>query len=262
MTNGTSDTNRLGRADLQIHTAHGDGMGNAAEIFDSIDKNQFLDVIAITDHDDINGALLAREVHAQKRRSFDLITGIEITTLQGHLLALWVDEPVPSFRNLEETVATIHRLNGLAIIPHPFSMLTRSIGRRRLERNLEISDHIAHVDGIELANPTSFGWDTRKARRLNEQYYRLAATGGSDAHFVELIGSAYTSFPGRTEQELRIAIKNRITEGHLGRKVPLLEIGIRRLAHQQVRGLSDTPRKVLGPPLRRLKRKVWPGKEL
>jgi len=262
MSNGTSDADRLGRADLQIHTSHGDGMGNAAEIFDVVDKNEFLDVIAITDHDDINGALLAREIHAQKRRSFDLITGIEITTLQGHLLALWVDEPVPSFRNLEETVAAIHRLDGLAIIPHPFSMLTRSIGRRRLERNLEIADHTAHVDGIELANPTSFGWDTRKAQRLNDECYRLAATGGSDAHFLELLGSAYTSFPGRTEQELRIAIENRITEGHLGRKVPLLEIGLRRLAHQQVRGLSDTPRKVLGPPLRRFRRNVWRRKEL
>ena len=82
MSNGTSDADRLGRADLQIHTSHGDGMGNAAEIFDVVDKNEFLDVIAITDHDDINGALLAREIHAQKRRSFDLITGIEITTLQ------------------------------------------------------------------------------------------------------------------------------------------------------------------------------------
>lgn len=241
-----------GRADLQVHTAHGDAMGGAAEIFEAVESAGVLDVLAVTDHDDVGGALLAREIHAQGSYSFELVTGIEVTTRSGHLLALWVEEPVRSFRSLEETAASIHRLGGLAVIPHPFSMLTRSIGRRRLERNLAVADREARVDGIELANPTSFGWDTRRARRLNERRYHLAVTGGSDAHFTELIGSAYTTFTGRTASELRAAIEARTTEGVLGRKVPLREIGIRRLAHQQVRGLSVTPRKVLGPPLQRI----------
>ena len=256
MTTEPRDPDEQGRADLQVHTAHGDAMGGAAEIFEAVDTAGFLDVIAVTDHDDVEGSLLAREVHAQGRHSFELVTGIEVTTRQGHLLALWVDEPVRSFRSLEETVATIHRLGGMAVIPHPFSMLTRSIGRRRLERNLAAADPTSRVDGIELANPTSFGWDTRRARRLNEERYHLAVTGGSDAHFTELIGAAYTSFPGRTAEELRVAIESQTTEGHLGRKVPLRQIGIRRLAHQQVRGLSVTPRKVLGPPLRRIAGRV------
>ncbi len=248
-----------GRADLQVHTAHGDAMGGATEIFEAVESAGILNVIAVTDHDDVEGALLAREVHAQGGYSFELVTGIEVTTRQGHLLALWVDQPIPSFRSLEETVAAIHGAEGLAVIPHPFSMLTRSIGRRRLERNLAVADRELHVDGIELANPTSFGWDTRRARRLNEEWYQLAVTGGSDAHFTELIGAAYTSFPGRTASDLRLAIEARTTEGHLGKKVPLHEIGLRRLAHQQVRGLSVTPRKVFGPPLRRLARRVRRG---
>ena len=246
----------LGRADLQVHTAHGDAMGSAAEILETIETAGFLDVVAVTDHDDIEGALQARELHAQGSYAFEFVTGIEVTTRQGHLLALWVDEPVRSFRSLEQTIAQIHELGGLAVLPHPFSILTRSIGRKRLDRNLAIPDSNVHPDGIELANPTSFGWDTRNARQRNEERWRLAVTGGSDAHFTELIGSAYTSFAGRTASELRGAIEARTTDGVLGRKVPLREIGVRRLARQQVRGLSVTPRKVLGPPLRRALRRV------
>ncbi|MDA0351283.1 MAG: phosphotransferase [Chloroflexi bacterium] len=241
-----------GRADLQVHTAHGDAMGSALDILEAVERGNLLEVLAITDHDDIEGALLARELHAQGSYGFELVTGIEVTTRQGHLLALWVDEPVRSFRSLEETVAQIHRLGGLAVLPHPFSMLTRSIGRRRLERNLSIDDDAVHPDGIELANPTSFGWDTRHARQRNDRHWQLAVTGGSDAHFTELIGSAHTSFPGRTAADLRAAIEAQTTEGHLGRKVPLREIGLRQLARQQVRGLSVTPRKVLGPKVHRL----------
>jgi len=164
---------------------------------------------------------------------------------------------VRSFRLLEETVAAIHEQGGLAVLPHPFSMLTRSIGRRRLERTLAIDDASVHPDGIELANPTTFGWDTKQSRRLNEEHYRLAITGGSDAHFTELVGSAYTTFSGQTSEELRRAIVERRTDGVLERKVPLAEIGVRRLLQQQVRGLSVTPRKVLGPPIRRVLRRMW-----
>jgi predicted metal-dependent phosphoesterase TrpH len=251
-TNPSPSLAQRGRADLQVHTAHGDAMGDALEILEATEGAGFLSVLAITDHDDIRGALIARDAHAGGRYSFDLVTGIEVTTREGHLLALWVDEPVRSFRSLEETVASIHAQGGLAVVPHPFSMLTRSIGRRSLERNLAVDDPAARLDGIELANPTSFGWDTRRAHRLNADRYQLAITGGSDAHFTELIGSAYTSFEGCTAADLRAAIEGRTTAGHLGRKVPLREIGVRRLAQQQVRGLSVTPRKVLGPPLRRL----------
>jgi predicted metal-dependent phosphoesterase TrpH len=249
-------TARLGRADLQIHTAHGDGMGDAAAIFDQIESMGTLNVVAVTDHDDIEGALLAREVHARGSYSFEFVPGIEVTTRQGHLLGLWVDEPLRSFRSLEETVTEIHEQGGLAVLPHPFSMLTRSIGRRRLERTLAIDDASVHPDGIELANPTMFGWDTHRARQLNEERYGLAVTGGSDAHFTELAGSAYTTFTGRTSEELRLAIVERQTDGVLARKLPLAEIGVRRLLQQQVRGLSVTPRKVLGPPMERVVRWV------
>lgn len=253
---GSHPATPFGLADLQVHTAHGDGMADARELFDRIERWTDLDVVAVTDHDDIEGALIARDVHAGGNYSFEFVPGIEVTTRGGHLLALWVEEPVPSFRSLAETVALIHRAGGLAVVPHPFSPLTRSVGQRGLERLLAREDAETQPDGIEVANLTPAGRVTgAKARRLNASRYGLAETGGSDAHFPEEVGTAATLFPGRTAQALREALRARRTWGIERGRVGLSAIGPRRLFAQQFRGLSVTPRKVLGRPLqRRLRR--------
>ncbi len=239
---------RFGRADLQVHTAHGDGMDDARTIFERIEMRGELDVVAITDHDDVRGALVAQEVHARVGYHFELVTGIEVTTMQGHLLALWVDEHIPSFRSVEETIAAVHRAGGLAIIPHPFSLLTRSIGRRTLERVLAIDDPATHPDGIEVENPITLGWHAgSRARQANRERWSLAETGGSDAHFSETVGIAYTRFPGGSADDLRRAILSRQTEGITVSGTPYRQIGWRRLAAQPIRGFAVTPRKVLGP---------------
>ena len=250
---------RFGQADLQLHTSFGDGMADAREVFDRAEQHTDLDVLAVTDHDDIRGALEAREVHARGGYPFEFVTGVEVTTRAGHLLALWVDEPIPSFWPLGRTVAAIHRAGGLAVVPHPFSYLTRSVGQRALERLLAEDDPETRPDGIEVANSTLAGRVTRaKALRLNRERYGLAETGGSDAHFPEEIGAAVTLFPGRTSAALRRAIVERRTRGLAGEPPSRRSLGARRLLAQQVRGLSVTPRKVLGPPLRRLARALRP----
>jgi predicted metal-dependent phosphoesterase TrpH len=252
-TTGDDAAPRFGVADLHVHTAFGDGMSDASSVLNWIEERTELDVIAVTDHDDIGGALLARELHAAGSYHYDLVPGIEVTTRSGHLLALWVDQPVPSFRPLGETVATIHRLGGLAIIPHPFSYFTRSVGRRRLDRLLREDDAETHPDAIELANPSLAGRVTRaKARRWNGECDALAEVGSSDAHFIEEIGTARTLFRGTTSDALRADIEGRRTHALMGEPVPLRSIGARRLLVQQARGLAVTPRKVLGRPLRRL----------
>ncbi|MSQ42189.1 MAG: phosphotransferase [Dehalococcoidia bacterium] len=247
----------LGQADLQVHTAYGDGMADAAEVLRRAEERTQLDVLAVTDHDDVRGALLARELHARGRYRFEFVTGIEITTRSGHLLALWVDEPIRSLRPLDETVAAIHRAGGLAVIPHPFSYLTRSVGQRALERLLAQDDAETRPDGIEVANSSLAGRVTMaKARRLNRERYGLAETGGSDAHFPEEVGTAHTLFAGRTAADLRRAIVERTSAAVAGETPTLRSLGVWRLLRQQVRGLAVTPRKLLGPPLARAVRAV------
>ena len=253
---GANAHTRFLQADLQVHTSHGDGMASAAELFAHIEARTDLDLIAVTDHDDVRGALEARETHARGHYSFALVPGIEVTTHSGHLLALWVDEPIRSFRSLHETIAAIHRAGGVAIVPHPFSPLTRSVGQRALERVLALDDAEVRPDGIEVANATLAGAVTRgRPLRLNRERYGLAETGGSDAHFLEAVGSGVTVFrapPGiEASEALRRALTEGSTYGVLRRAPSLRQIGVRRLLAQQVVGLSTTPRKVLGPALRR-----------
>jgi predicted metal-dependent phosphoesterase TrpH len=240
-----------GKADLQVHTADGDGMDTARAIFDWNEQHRAVDIIAVTDHDDVRGALKARETWARGGYRFDFVPGIEVSTRSGHVLALWVETQIPAFRGLAETVARIHEAGGLAVIPHPFSMTTRSVGRRALDRVVAGAGD-ARPDGLEVANPFGLGWDCgRRALHLNQERWQLAETGGSDAHFLEAVGSAYTAFPGQTAVELRHAILARETRGVLAHATPLRTIGLRRLALQQVRGLSVTPRKLVSRLLSR-----------
>lgn len=252
-----ADTRRYGLADLQVHTSAGDGMMDARAILDYVEHRTELDIIAITDHDDIGGALAAREIHARRGYSFEVMTGIELTTRSGHLLALDIDEPLRPLRPLAETVREIHRLGGLAVVPHPFSYLTRSIGERALRRLLATGDPELRPDGIELASGSPAARATeRKARRLNRDSFHLPETGGSDAHFLPEVGRAATLFPGSSTGELRAALAAGETEAMLLAPVPLSAIGWRALARQQVRGLSVTPRRVLGPALARAGRRL------
>ena len=178
-------------------------MDSAKTIFDSTERSGFLNVIAITDHDDIRGAVEAREVHARGDYSFDFVTGTEITTLSGHILALWIDEPVPSFKPLHKTIELVHKLGGIVIIPHPFSHLTRSVGYRSLDKLMRRAEEIYRPDAIEVGNPTSThrfsGFHSgRRVTRLNRERWNLAETGGSDAHFMHTHLASYASDTDQT----------------------------------------------------------------
>ena len=93
-----------GKADLHIHTLYSDGTASVAQVLDWVEHQTDLDLIAITDHERIDGALRARELHAAGDFHFELSVGEEITTRRGHLLALFIEERIPALRPLGETV--------------------------------------------------------------------------------------------------------------------------------------------------------------
>jgi predicted metal-dependent phosphoesterase TrpH len=235
----------LGKADLHIHTARGDGMADLPELLAHVQENTDLTVIAVTEHDDSRPGLEAREMWARSSYRFEVVPGAEITTLEGHLLALYLEEPVASLRPLAETLEAVHRQGGLCVIPHPMSWLTRSIGQRKIDRILREARDGAYFDGMEVADQSAGARvSIGKARRLNDERYHFAAVGGSDAHFLAVVGSAYTVFEGQGAEDLRRAILARTTDGVNGRQPSLREIGLRQVARQQVRGLLVTPRKM------------------
>jgi hypothetical protein len=232
----------MGKADLHIHTRHGDGMAAVTEVLEHAEASD-LDVIAITEHDTLRAADEARGLRARRGYRIDLVCGMEVTTLDGHLLALYIDEPVASFRRMEPTLEAIHRQGGLAVVPHPLSRLTRSVGARVLDRITAVEDAAVRFDGIEEHNLSPAGRvSSAKARRMNRERWRLASIGSSDAHFIASIGSAYTEFPGSSAADLRAGIESSATVGVAGRAPSLRELGYRNVAVQQWRGIMATPR--------------------
>ncbi|HLZ70977.1 MAG TPA: CehA/McbA family metallohydrolase [Dehalococcoidia bacterium] len=235
-----------GTADLHVHTTGSDGMGTPAAVLAEA-ASRGLSAIAITDHDDLAPALRARELHAGRGYGFAFVPGMEVTTLEGHLLALFIEERVPSFRSLAKTLDRIHAQGGLAVIPHPLSPLTRSLGRHGIERVLARRADGLWFDGIELANPSPAGRiSRRRAAGLNRERLHLAPVGGSDAHYLPVIGSAFTRFPGSSAADLRRAIESGATSAAFGRHIGLREIGAGQIARQTARALWATPSKVLG----------------
>ena len=242
----------MGTADLHLHTALGDGLAELPELLAHVEAHTDLDVIAVTEHDYPGAAHRLRELHARGRYRFEVVTGAEITTLEGHLLALFIEEPVPSLRPLAATLDRIHRQGGLAVIPHPLSPLTRSLGRHGIERVQRRRADGLWFDGIELANPSPAGRLTAaRARALNAARWGLADVGGSDAHFLPYVGRARTLFPGRTAADLRAALLAGSTSSRLDSGPGLRAIGAGAIARQSWRALWATPRRVAGEPLRR-----------
>jgi predicted metal-dependent phosphoesterase TrpH len=232
-------------------------MASARQVLDWVEHKTELDVIAITDHDSVEGALRARELWARGRYRFDFVAGVEITTIEGHLLALFVEEPLPNLCRVDEAVEAVSRQGGVCVAPHPLNWLTRSLGVRELRRlALEPASGLA---GLELAN-CSPGSRIRRATAasLNREVLGLAEVGGSDAHFPDFIGGAFTSFQGKSAAQLRQAIESRKTRAEHGPRPALWEIGPRRLAQQAYRGIMTTPRRMgWGPTARSFVRRVF-----
>ncbi|HLZ47243.1 MAG TPA: PHP-associated domain-containing protein [Candidatus Limnocylindria bacterium] len=242
----------MGRADLHLHSDLGDGLDGPEEILAAA-VAAGLDVVCLSDHDDIRGSFILRELAAKRGAKLHVVTGIEVTTRGGHLLALFVEDDVPMFRTLPETVIAIHRAGGIAVVPHPLSYLTFSAGERALRALAARGEVSSFVDGIEVRNPSYAGRvRVERARRLNQHVLRIAETGSSDAHHAKLVGTAWTEFPGSTPEDLRAAIAARTTRAE-GRSWTLGE-HLDGVARQQWRSMVRDPYKRARQRIRRAKR--------
>jgi predicted metal-dependent phosphoesterase TrpH len=214
---------RRGRADIHIHTTASDGLATPEQVVHAVAQHA-LDLIAIADHDTITGAFTARDLAAREGLPFEVIVGTEVTTARGvHLLALFVEDAIPSFRTLEDTIELVARQGGVCIAPHPLSPLTPSVGRRQIERLFRLGMPVA---GVETLNPSPAGRIRRERLRLLNRQWQLAETGGSDAHFLQLIGTAYTEFDGRTAADFRASLlARRTTAVELPRPHPRVPLG-------------------------------------
>jgi hypothetical protein len=192
-----------GRADLHVHTIWSDGAQRPEAIVDAAHGR--LEVVAITDHDEIRGALRARAyAHAHPELGVDVVVGEEISTIDGHLLGLFLEECVPPGLTAAETITAIHAQGGLAVAAHPFHPI-RGVARGQASIGRLIQE--LPLDAIEVVNNAGvFSAPYNAWVALRNVELMLPVTAGSDAHDVWYVGSAVTRFDGRDTDALRRAL--------------------------------------------------------
>ncbi len=172
--------------DLHMHTDHSGDCATPVEVLLARAQEERLGAIAVTDHNEISGALEARKQAAEldPAHPVKVIVAEEVKTAsQGEVIGLFIEEKIPRGLSLEETVAEIKRQGGLVYVPHPFD---RMHSVPDYEHLLSILDD---VDAIEVFNPrVAIGAFNEEAVRFAAKY-RIVAGAGSDSHVAQGLGS-------------------------------------------------------------------------
>jgi len=172
--------------DLHMHTDHSNDCATPVEVLLASAREQGLGAIAVTDHNEISGALEASRQAAESdaRPAVKVIVGEEVKTAgQGEVIGLFIQEKIPRGLSLQETVAEIKRQGGIVYVPHPFDRMHSVPDYEHLLRIID------DVDAIEIFNPrVAIGAFNDEAVRFAAKY-RIIAGAGSDSHVAQGLGS-------------------------------------------------------------------------
>jgi predicted metal-dependent phosphoesterase TrpH/glycosyltransferase involved in cell wall biosynthesis len=174
---------KLIEVDLHMHTDHSPDCATPVEVLLETARDRGLGAIAITDHNEVSGALAAQQI-AEEMDGFKVIVAEEVKTAeQGEVIGLFLSEKIPRGMTMAETIAEIRRQGGLVYVPHPFDRLHSVPDYEHL---LEI---VEEIDILEVFNPrvalTAFN---DEAERFAAKY-RIVAGAGSDSHVAQGLGS-------------------------------------------------------------------------
>jgi hypothetical protein len=169
------------KLDLHIHSQYSDdAVGTPKEIIKAIRK-MGLHGMAITDHNTIEGSLKALKIAP---KDFIVIPSTEVSTADGHLLALNVMEDIAMSLSAEETVENILDAGGIAVVPHVF----RNMSGIKKEKLKKIN---TKIPAIEVFNSCSLPKTNLKTAKIAKEF-NLGGIGGSDTHDPSYAGYAYT----------------------------------------------------------------------
>jgi hypothetical protein len=178
-------------ADFHVHTHH--SRDCAMQVDELLERaaEVGLDVVAITDHNEVAGGFEALEI--ADRYGVRVIVGEEVKTLEGEVIGLFLEERIPPGMTFAETIAEIKGQGGIVYVPHPFDRLHAVPGTTLLKANL------TDLDVIEVFNSRiAYPGFNEKALRFSQRH-RLPGAAGSDSHVLPGLGTALTglgSFSG------------------------------------------------------------------
>jgi predicted metal-dependent phosphoesterase TrpH/glycosyltransferase involved in cell wall biosynthesis len=179
--------------DLHMHTNHSHDCATPVDKLLETAKERGLGAIAVTDHNEVSGALEARE----RANGIKVIVGEEVKTAdQGEVIGLFIEEKIPRGLTLQETIAAIRTQGGLVYVPHPFDRM------HSVPDYEHLLDVVEDIDAIEVFNPrVAFSAFNEEAERFAAKY-RIVAGAGSDSHVPQGLGSvkiAMRDFDGPEE---------------------------------------------------------------
>ena len=210
------------KADLHLHTQWSDGSISSERLVE-IAILSGLDAIAITDHDNTHPSDMAINYVARNNLPLEVVRGCEVSSKDGHVLALGAQDDIPSGMILEDTLKEIHRQKGLAIVVHPDQRWASSVSLKRVSEIIDSDDQDLYFDGIEIFNAFGerlhrldrsdvlFDNSNSKVKRyaennLNNQKIG-AMLGNSDGH-TSAVGFGITAY---RHESILDAIKHRET---------------------------------------------------
>ena len=169
--------------DLHMHTDHSPDCATPVEVLLETARDRGLGAIAITDHNEVSGALEAREM-AAAMDGLQVIVAEEVKTAeQGEVIGLFIKERIPRGMTMSETIAEIRRQGGLVYVPHPFDRL------HSVPDYEHLLDMVEEIDILEVFNPrvalTAFNDEAERFARK----YRIVPGAGSDSHVAQGLGS-------------------------------------------------------------------------
>jgi predicted metal-dependent phosphoesterase TrpH/glycosyltransferase involved in cell wall biosynthesis len=166
--------------DLHMHTDHSHDCATPVDVLLQSAKDAGLGAIAVTDHNEVSGALEAEE----RANGIKVIVAEEVKTAdQGEVIGLFIREKIERGMSLADTIAEIRRQGGLVYVPHPFD---RMHSVPDYEHMLDI---VEDIDAIEVFNPrVAISSFNEEAARFAAKY-RIVAGAGSDSHVAQGLGS-------------------------------------------------------------------------
>jgi predicted metal-dependent phosphoesterase TrpH len=169
--------------DLHMHTDHSTDCATPVDVLLGTARDRGLGAIAITDHNEVSGALEARRI-AEQTGDIKVIVAEEVKTAeQGEVIGLFIEEKIPKGLTMAQTIAEIRAQGGLVYVPHPFD---RFHSVPDYEHLIEI---VEEVDILEVFNPrvavTAFNEEAERFARK----YRIVPGAGSDSHVAQGLGS-------------------------------------------------------------------------
>jgi predicted metal-dependent phosphoesterase TrpH/glycosyltransferase involved in cell wall biosynthesis len=169
--------------DLHMHTDHSPDCATPVPVLLETARERGLGAIAITDHNEVSGALEAREL-ADGMDGFQVIVAEEVKTAeQGEVIGLFIEEKIPRGMSMAETIAEIRRQGGLVYVPHPFDRL------HSVPDYEHLLDVVDEIDILEVFNPRiAFSAFNEEAVRFAAKY-RIVPGAGSDSHVPQGLGS-------------------------------------------------------------------------